>query len=113
MIQAELVLKDGLLKSCRISGHAGAGPKGSDIVCAAVSVLARTALMIISERKDIKIQGGHPERGHFWMDISVISVESKDFLDGVGTFLKQGLISVSREFPDFCVINIEEIHDGS
>ena len=106
MIRAELVLERGFLKHCRISGHAGAGPKGSDIVCAAVSVLARTAFKVLSGRKDIKIQGGNPERGEFWMEIISLDTEAEAFMAGVGAFLKEGLDSVSNEYPEFCTVNV-------
>ena len=108
MIKAELVLECGSLRFCRISGHAGAGPKGSDIVCAAVSVLARTAYKVLSGRKDITIQGGNPERGEFWMEIIALSMESEKFLAGVGVFLEEGLLSVAKEYPDFCIVSIKE-----
>jgi uncharacterized protein YsxB (DUF464 family) len=40
MIVIDIILdKTGLLRSCSALGHAGAGKTGSDIVCAAVSVL--------------------------------------------------------------------------
>jgi uncharacterized protein YsxB (DUF464 family) len=108
MIKAELVLEQGLLKSCRIQGHAGNGPKGGDIVCAAVSVLARTAFKVLSERKDLRILGGTPERGEFWLEIASLGTETKEFLAGVGIFLEEGLLSVSKEYPDFCIVSIEE-----
>jgi uncharacterized protein YsxB (DUF464 family) len=108
MIKAKLVLEQGLLRSCQISGHAGAGPKGGDIVCAAVSVLARTAFKVLSERKDLRILGGNPERGEFWLEVSSPGTETKDFLAGVGTFLEEGLLSVSKEYPDFCMVSVEE-----
>ena len=108
MIRAELVREQGLLKSCFISGHAGAGPKGDDIVCAAVSVLARTAFKVLSEKSDIMIHGENPERGKFWMEIGARSTESEYFLAAVGIFLEEGLLSVSREFPNFCTVSIEE-----
>ena len=108
MVNAKLVLEQGLLKSCRISGHAGAGPKGGDIVCAAVSVLARTAFKVLSERKGITVQGGNPERGEFWMEIIALGIENREFLNGVGTYLEEGLLSVSKEYPSFCFVNLEE-----
>jgi uncharacterized protein YsxB (DUF464 family) len=107
--KAELVLNRGLLKSCRISGHAGAGPKGSDIVCAAVSVLARTAYTVLSGRNGITIQGGSPERGEFWLDITALSLKDNEFLCGVGNYLIEGLLSVSKEYPDYCKVTVEEI----
>jgi len=106
VIKAELDTEGGFLRSCRIQGHAGAGPKGGDIVCAAVSVLARTAFKVLSERKGIIVQGGNPERGEFWMEITAPDAESKGFLAGVGAFLEEGLVSVSKEYPDFCIVRV-------
>ena len=108
MIRAVLAFEGGLLKSCGISGHAGAGPKGADIVCAAVSVLARTAFKTLSARKGITVQGEFPERGEFRLEICSVNPENSEFLAGVGKFLGEGLLSVSGEYPDFCKVTIEE-----
>ena len=107
MIQAHLVLDSaGLLRSCRVSGHAGAGKRGSDIVCAAVSVLTRTIVGVLSGRKDLTIRGSIPEQGDFQLEIEY-SPEGREFLAGAGAFLMEGLLSVSREFPDYCKLTIE------
>ena len=107
MIRADLVLEGGLFKSCSIRGHAGAGPKGGDIVCAAVSVLSRTAYKVLSDRKGVTVRSEAPNRGEFFLEASGDgSRENRDFLDGAGVFLKEGLLSVSREFPEFCEVNI-------
>lgn len=37
-----LALPDGRLRGFEVTGHAGAGPHGEDIVCAAISFLATT-----------------------------------------------------------------------
>ena len=107
MIQAEVVLDEaGLLRSCRIQGHAGAGKKGSDIVCAAVSVLARSIIRVLSGRKDITIRGNIPEQGDFSMETEY-SDEGREFLAGAGAFLTEGLLSVAAEFPDYCKVRME------
>ena len=108
MVKAKLVLEDGLLKSCVIQGHAGAGRKGTDIVCAAVSVLARTAFHVLSEREGITVKGEFPERGEFSFEITALNAQNSEFLAGVGTFLAQGLLSVSKEYPNFCRLSIKE-----
>ena len=95
----------GLLKSCRVSGHAGAGKKGSDIVCAAVSVLARTAIRVLSEREDITIRGDIPEPGNFYLETEY-NPGGREFLAAAGAFLIEGLLSVSGEFPDYCKVNM-------
>ena len=107
MIQAEIVLdKSGLLKSCRVQGHAGAGKKGSDIVCAAVSVLTRTIVQVLSGRQGITIRGDIPGQGNFLMETEY-TPEGREFLSAAGAFLVEGLLSVSAEFPNFCKVTIE------
>jgi uncharacterized protein YsxB (DUF464 family) len=98
----------GLLRSCAISGHAGAGKRGTDIVCAAVSVLARTALQTLSAREGIELRGEAPERGIFRLEaeVSPENREARDFLAGAGAFLLEGLSSVARDYPDFCTMTI-------
>ena len=96
----------GLLRSCRVSGHAGAGKRGSDIVCAAVSVLTKTIVMVLSGRKDISIRGSIPEQGNFFVETEY-TPDGREFLAGTGAFLMEGLLSVSREFPDNCKVTVE------
>jgi uncharacterized protein YsxB (DUF464 family) len=111
--------KRDLLKSCRVSGHAGAGPKGEDIVCAAVSVLTRTAYTVLSAREDLKIRASAPKRGEFQMEIDDFgasmlrgasaqgTLASDDsFLSAVGIYLQEGLQSVSAEFPHHVELKI-------
>ena len=107
MIQAELVLDEaGLLRICRVEGHAGAGLRGNDIVCAAVSVLTRTMARVLSERKDITIRNSIPERGKFLLEADY-APEGMEFLAATGAFLLEGLLSVGEEFPEYCKVIIE------
>ena len=96
----------GLLRSCQVQGHAGAAKQGSDIICAAVSVLARTSVRVLSGRKDITIRGSIPEKGDFSIETDY-TPEGREFLSGAGTFLVEGLLSVSEEFPEYCKVIIE------
>jgi uncharacterized protein YsxB (DUF464 family) len=107
MIDVEIVL-DGqeIVKSCRIAGHAKAAKRGSDIVCAAVSVLARTIIPVFALRHDVTVRGSIPEHGDFWRDVEY-APEAKEYLLGAGAFFVEGLLSVSAEFPNYCKINIE------
>lgn len=93
------------MKSCRVRGHAGAGPKGGDIVCAAVSVLTRTALRVLSRGEGITVRGTAPERGLVGMEIEYTG-QGREFLSAVGAFLLEGLESVAGEYPDYCSIYI-------
>jgi uncharacterized protein YsxB (DUF464 family) len=95
----------GLLRSCKISGHAGAGKKGYDIVCAAVSVLSRTMARTLEKRKGIAVKFAAPGRGFFDMDIRY-EAEGQDFLSAAGTFFMEGLTSLCEEYPAYCTMNI-------
>ena len=80
--------------------------QGYDIVCAAISVLTRTVVGVLSGRKDITIRGSIPERGIFLMEADY-APEGRDFLAGAGSFLIEGLLSIQAEFPEHCKVIIE------
>jgi uncharacterized protein YsxB (DUF464 family) len=106
VIKIDAVIEDdGTLRACKASGHAGAGKTGSDIVCAAVSVLMRTALSVLSGRKGIVVRGGAPEKGELWLEADY-DAEGKEFLFTSGVFLIEGLRSVAQEYPKNCELNI-------
>ncbi|GBU28900.1 hypothetical protein R84B8_02462 [Treponema sp. R8-4-B8] len=99
---------DGVLRACKANGHAGAGKAGSDIVCAAVSVLFRTAISVLSHKDGITIRFGAPEKGQLWLEADY-KAEGKDFLSATGVFLIEGLKSVAQEYPKNCEISIKNI----
>jgi uncharacterized protein YsxB (DUF464 family) len=95
----------GILASCRVEGHAAWGRRGRDLVCAAVSVLTRSALRTLAGRKGIRLRGAAPERGLVWMEVEY-DTEGRDFLAAAGTFLVEGLRSVSEMYPRCCSMTI-------
>jgi uncharacterized protein YsxB (DUF464 family) len=106
MIEIDAALDEaGLLISCRVKGHAKAGPQGWDVVCAAVSVLTGTAFRILSRREGILLRGGAPERGVFWMETDYTG-EGRHFLSGAGAFLIEGLQSTAERYPEYCTMHI-------
>jgi len=108
MIDIEAVIEaDGTLRSCIAKGHAKAGKTGSDIVCAAVSVLMRTAFSVLSGRKGITVYGSAPERGEMRIEAEY-EAEGKEFLRTAGIFLIEGLSSIAVEFPKNCKITIKK-----
>ena len=109
MIEIEAGLDSGgIIKVCKASGHAGAGKTGTDIVCAAVSVLFKTALNVLSEREGIVLRGGAPEKGQLWLETEY-NAKGKDFLFAVGEFLIYGLLSVAEDYPDNCKLTIRNL----
>jgi len=109
VIEIEAILdSDGVIRACKAAGHAGAGKAGTDVVCAAVSVLFRTALNVLSGREGIVFKGGAPEKGRLWLETEY-NEKGKDFLFAVGEFLIYGFSSVVQEFPDNCKLTIRNI----
>jgi len=109
MIEIEAILEnDGTLRACKALGHAKAGKVGSDIVCAAVSVLMRTAFKTLSGRKGITLRGGAPEKGQLWLEADY-EADGKEFLFAVGVFLIEGLTSVAQEYPQNCKLTIKNL----
>jgi uncharacterized protein len=96
---------DGVIMTCIAEGHAKAGKAGTDIVCAAVSVLMRTALTVLSDRKGITVNGGAPKPGQMWLEAEY-DADGKEFLFAAGVFLVEGLQSIAREFPKNCKLDI-------
>jgi uncharacterized protein YsxB (DUF464 family) len=106
LVQIEAVFdENGILRSCRASGHAGAGPKGTDIVCAAVSVLLRTAVRALSGREGITVRCDAPEPGFLLLEADYTAA-GKDFLSAAGVFLIEGLASIAEEYPQNCTLTI-------
>ena len=106
MIDIEAVLDgNGALRTCSSSGHAGAGRTGSDIVCAAVSVLMRTAVRVLSGREGITIRCDAPEPGFMFLEADYTAA-GRDFLSAAGVFLIEGLSSVAEEYPQYCKLNV-------
>lgn len=104
MIVIDAVLdEEGILISCGAEGHAGAGPQGGDIVCAAVSVLMRTAYRLFLNRKGVKVRGEAPERGVFFLETDYTD-GGGEFLAVAGAFLLEGLKSVAEEYPGYCTM---------
>jgi uncharacterized protein YsxB (DUF464 family) len=98
----------GLLRSCEVKGHAMAGPAGYDVVCAAVSILTRTAFRVLSEKEGITLRGGASERGVFRMETDYEGA-GKEFLAASGAFLMDGLTSVAEMYPEHVTVTIRNL----
>jgi uncharacterized protein YsxB (DUF464 family) len=97
----------GIVRVCEVRGHGGAGPRGSDVVCAAVTVLARSFAGVLSGREGITLRGEAPERGILRIETGY-TPEGREFLAAAGAFLLEGLGSVAAEYPRHCTIRINE-----
>lgn len=86
----------------KAEGHAGAGVYGSDILCAAVSVLMQTlANEVENAAKGGSVAKGNVERGHGWMKVEVTPFAStENMVDAWVNFVKDGLDAIAQDYPD-------------
>lgn len=100
MIRVHVRLRGGRLFQVKAEGHAESGRKGSSIVCAAVTVLLRTAARTIGGRTGIASTAGAAGPGDLGFRVDRCEAESEPWLSGVTDFLLQGLRDVAAEYPD-------------
>lgn len=98
--------------SCHAKGHSGYAARNADIVCSAVSIMLRTAEMVISDIEEVVIDKNCKYRGFFSFDIKKKSVKETVLeLIFVEKFLEKGFLSLQEEFPQNVKVDIltEEI----
>lgn len=97
--------RSGLFCACCASGHAGYNRQGTDIVCAAVSVLLRTAIHSLSAVPGIKVTADAPERGNVSFRVCMEQTPLQDaaayMLRYARTFLANGFSDLAAEYPDY------------
>ncbi len=96
--------------SCEAKGHSGFAPEGSDIVCAAVSVLLRTTAQVLLEFLGEAVEIDSSVRGRL-----SFSVDKK--IDGetcrlvyAADFLRNGIKTLQLEYPGHVFLQ-EQIKD--
>ena len=100
MIRVEArVDEDGLLVDFMASGHSALGPIGSDIVCAAFSILARTAYSSFSKLPGALVKGEAKAPGSLDFAVKLVPVSVKERAIGITAFLVEGISGLAREFP--------------
>ena len=109
MIRIDIRLdQGGALQGFTVSGHAGGGPSGEDIVCAAVSVLFRTAARLLELQPDIRIRGGARESGSMELQIEELPASRRRWLAGLSDFLLRGSRDLQEENPQVIVLSVIE-----
>jgi uncharacterized protein YsxB (DUF464 family) len=93
-----------LLGRLTVKGHGGGVP-GHDIVCAAVSVLVRTAASVLHGRAGVGTVVDASGRGEFYLDVKC-GREAEPYLAAVQDFLLKGIESLENEYPESCKLQI-------
>ncbi|HNY22741.1 MAG TPA: ribosomal-processing cysteine protease Prp [Treponemataceae bacterium] len=107
MISVDVSLGDrGNLVSASATGHAGKGKRGEDIVCAAVTVLLRTTLAVLSSN-GVESSADTAGRGSLAFRVTALREGDIPFLRYAADFLLEGLGSLAREYPDAVELRVQ------
>lgn len=93
----------------KAEGHAGAGKYGSDIVCAAVSVLMQTLANEVEEAARAELLAlGVVAHGDGWMKVEVMpnTGGTCDMVEAWVEFVQDGLDAIAQSYPDH--VQLEE-----
>ncbi len=107
MIKIILQLSEtGLITGCDVRGHAETGRKGEDLVCAAVSVLVRTAARTLEQQNDVILEGKASEPGKVGFSLVSFRPGIELWLKGLGDVLMTGILDIQDEYPESCLLEI-------
>jgi uncharacterized protein YsxB (DUF464 family) len=98
---------EGRLCRFEASGHAGHGRRGQDIVCAAFTVLARTAYESLAALPGAAIEGSAGAPGSLRFAVRRIDEGSGERAIGIADFLLAGISGLEREYPGEVALTIE------
>jgi len=103
--------KSGELRSCRVEGHAGYANKGEDVVCAAVSILVRVAVLQLQEWKksdeSLEVLLDCQKAGSVDFCVTKSSKRSHEALVHLFSFLKLGFESISCEYQGYVQLEVK------
>lgn len=104
----------GELAAAESYGHAGAGKRGEDIVCAAVTVLLRTTLSVIASNggsglgSTLSVVAETAGRGTLSFRVSAYEEADIPLLRCAAAFLLEGIGSLEREYPESVSLKAEK-----
>ena len=103
MITVTVTRTDRKVKSVEIKGHAGYAKYDRDIVCAAVSAIAQTALLGIMKYSDNKADYTRGEDGYLRF---TVPDGNNDIIDGIIETMILGIKDVEKGYGTF--VKLEE-----
>lgn len=97
MIKIELQRNsNGMISAIHVSGHSGTAEKGSDIVCAGISVLAQAAIVGITEHLHREIDYSIDPSGDLWLQLKG---SPDDLTEAVLETVRLGFAGVAEASP--------------
>ena len=108
MISATLFRKDGRYTGYQARGHSGYAEEGSDIVCAAVSILGCTCVNSLESLLDVRARILENQEGRLAFELPPLKEEQKDGAELLMGALAQGLSDLRDGYPGYVKFEIKE-----
>lgn len=89
----------GCIRKCDAEGHSLLANQGSDILCAAVTILLRTVSRVLHTDKGIGFKINAPETGKLGFIVKWIPESKISRMQGISDFLMFGLKDLEAEYP--------------
>lgn len=89
----------GCIRNCNVEGHSFLAKPGTDVLCAAVTVLLRTTHRILYVDKGIGFKGSARESGKMSFTLKWIPEVKVSRMQGISDFLIRGLKDLEAEYP--------------
>lgn len=108
MIEALIIRNNGEIVSYEISGHAGYGKKGSDIICAAVSTVTQQTVIGIINYLKINIE---PKIKDGFLSLDLKNVDNKGKINEINTLLESMYMTLSQieeQYPKYVKLIVKE-----
>ncbi len=90
---------DGAFRRFQASGHACFVRKGKDIVCAAETIVLRTAITVLEKTEGIEVETEKTLRGHLALSVKSGGSENAERLVAVADFIREAIKSLENEYP--------------
>ncbi len=112
MVKIRIVsTEENLFSSFESSGHAGMSENGKDIVCAAITILLKTAILSLLSAEEssetLKLKVDTKDRGYLLAKVEDFGVEDKPRLKYLLEFLMIGLSSIRAEYSDYIELELK------
>jgi len=108
MIEARVHLDSrGGLARFDSTGHSLFAPVGTDIVCAAFSVLARSAFESLAAVPGVAVHESAAQPGEYSVVVDTVPPQMVERVAGIAGFLIVGLAGLQRDFPQSVRLTIE------
>ena len=109
MISTILYRKDGRYTGFQGKGHSGYAEAGSDIVCAAVSILSVTCVNALESQLGIRVSAKvREEDGMLAFDLPRLEGEKASGAQLLMGALGQGLSDLQEAYPEYVKFDIKE-----